>query len=286
MTSPRTLLTAWNLKPNKDLGQNFLLNPAISSAIVNACRIAPEDTVLEIGSGLGFLTIPLAKDAGVVFAVEKDPHLVALLKTELALHQIGNVRLVEGDILRFDMETVFRESADPIIAVGNLPYNISSQILIKLMAHRSRVKHAVIMVQKEMALRVMEPPGSKLYGRISVMLQYCADIRKVMTVSAEQFFPRPNVESLVLMIRFKDPDHPAEDEQLLFKVIKAAFGKRRKTLKNALRDSELHVDSETAGAVLDAAGIDPMRRAETLSVEEFVNLSNVLGRRPNSGALR
>jgi 16S rRNA (adenine1518-N6/adenine1519-N6)-dimethyltransferase len=278
MTSPRHLLTAWDLKPDKNLGQNFLLQPATSAAIVHACGISTEDTVLEIGSGLGALTLFLAKAAKAVFAVEKDLRLAALLKTELAVNHAGNVQVLETSILSLDLEALFKNSARKIIVAGNLPYNISSQILIHLMAYRTRIKHAVVMLQKELALRIMEPPGSRAYGRISAMLQYCADIQKVMVVRADQFFPKPQIDSLVLMIRFKNtPDVPADSEDFLFRVIKAAFGQRRKTLKNALQNSELHVEGVLAEKALELSGIDPGRRAETLSVEDFVKLSNRLG---------
>ncbi|MBU4055128.1 MAG: ribosomal RNA small subunit methyltransferase A [Proteobacteria bacterium] len=277
MTSPRHLLTAWDLKPDKNLGQNFLIQPATSSAIVKACGISSEDSVLEIGAGLGALTLPLSKAAKEVFAVEKDGKLVALLKNELALNPMDHVHILEASILTLDLDFLLDNVPNKIIVAGNLPYNISSQILIRLMAFRHRIKHAVVMLQKELALRIMEPPGSRQYGRISVMLQYCAEIQKVMDVRADQFFPKPRIDSLVLMIRFKaTPDFPAKNEDFLFKVIKAAFGQRRKTLKNALQNSELQVGGEMAEKTLVLSGIDPKRRAETLSVEEFVRLSNTL----------
>jgi 16S rRNA (adenine1518-N6/adenine1519-N6)-dimethyltransferase len=278
MTSPRHLLTAWDIKPDKNLGQNFLLHAATSEAIVKACGISTEDSVLEIGAGLGALTLPLAKAAKKVFAVEKDKRLSSLLGTELSVNHITNVQILEASILNLDLETLLGDAPRPIVVTGNLPYNISSQILIRLMKFRARIKQAVVMLQKELALRIIEPPGSREYGRISTMLQYCADIKKVMEVRADQFFPKPRIDSLVLMIRFeRGSEVPADDEDFLFKVIKAAFGQRRKTLKNALQNSELHVDGDIAEKALVLSGIDPLRRAESLSVEEFVKLSNRLG---------
>jgi 16S rRNA (adenine1518-N6/adenine1519-N6)-dimethyltransferase len=167
--------------------------------------------------------------------------------------------------------------------MGNLPYNISSQVIVKLIHARQYVDRAVLMLQKEMAQRICAGPGSKTYGRLSVMLQYCATARELMQVKAAQFFPAPKVDSTVIGIRFSaPPPFPAIDEALLFRVIKAAFGKRRKTLRNALSQSDLQLDPATCETLLTQAGIDPTRRAETLSVAEFVRLSNAVATKENS----
>ena len=277
MTSPTTLLKAWNLKPSKNLGQNFLVHAETCAAIAAAADITPNDTVLEIGSGLGALTMPLAKGAGQLYAVEKDTRLADLLKTELLVQQLSHVTLLNQDVLRLDIAALAPKDTGRLIVAGNLPYNISSQILIRLIIFRQVISHAVVMFQKELAQRIMAPPGSKQYGRISAMLRYCADVSKVMTVGADQFFPKPKIDSMVISIAFKEkPDVAADDEAFLFAVIKAAFGQRRKTLKNALQGSELHIDAHTAETALATAGIDPKRRAETLAIEEFVALSNAL----------
>ena len=161
--------------------------------------------------------------------------------------------------------------------MGNLPYNISSQILVQLVKSRASVKRAILMFQKELAQRITSQPSSKDYGRLTVMLQYCAEVEKLLDVKAPHFFPKPKVDSEVLEIRFQEtPKFLAHDEGLLFSVIKAAFGKRRKTLKNALAGSALDIDAGRALNILENAGVDPVRRAETLSVQEFVNLSNAL----------
>ena len=164
-----------------------------------------------------------------------------------------------------------------IVVLGNLPYNISSQVVIQLMKSRSVINRAILMFQKEVAQRIIAKPGCKDYGRLSVMLQYCADITKLIDLSASLFFPKPKVASEVLEIKFKNTiNYQAKDETFFFRVIKAAFSKRRKTLKNALSKSGLDVDAATANNVLESSGIDPVRRAETLSVQEFVTLSNSL----------
>jgi 16S rRNA (adenine1518-N6/adenine1519-N6)-dimethyltransferase len=279
MTSPRTLLKAWGLTPNKALGQNFLADPACAQSIVDLSGISVDDIVLEIGAGLGSLTIPIARKSKMTYAVEKDRRMIELLQAEILLSGLHNVAVIDQDILGFDIQAWGPAKARPIVVMGNLPYNISSQILIQLIRSRSVIRRAVLMFQKEPAIRLMAPPGGKAYGRISVMLQYCAHTQKLLELPAERFYPRPKIDSLVLCIDFKEkPDYPADDEALLFKVVKAAFGQRRKTLKNALKGSELHLDHESAEFALAQSGILPDRRAETLGVEEFVNLSNAIGR--------
>lgn len=276
MTSPRVLLTAWQMHAKKQLGQHFLENLATSEMIVDRCRVMPEDVVLEIGAGLGALTIPVARIAKKVYAVEKDHKIIALLKTELITNNLLNVVIIENDILRVNIEEFAEEANRKILVLGNLPYNISSQVLIKLIKARSAVSRAILMFQKELAQRINAQPGCKEYGRLTVMLKYCAEMKKVADVKASQFFPRPKVDSEVLEITFKDSLKYSDDEEFLHRVIKAAFGQRRKNLKNALTGSELHIAAETSMQALENAGIDPTRRAETLTVEEFVRLSNVL----------
>ena len=276
MTSPRVLLAAWQMHARKQLGQHFLENPATSEMIVNRCGVMPEDVVLEIGAGLGALTIPAARIAKKVYAVEKDHKIISLLKTELALNSLFNVILIEKDILRVNIEEFAEKSNRKILILGNLPYNISSQVLVKLIKARSAVSHAVLMFQKELAQRITAKPGCKEYGRLTVMLNYCAKIKKVADIKASQFFPRPKVDSEVLEITFKDNLKYSDDEEFLYRVIKAAFGQRRKNLKNALAGSELHIAAETSRHALENAGIDPTRRAETLTVEEFVRLKDIL----------
>lgn len=278
MTSPITLLKAWNLRAKKQLGQNFLKDPSTAEMIVARSGILPEDIVLEIGAGLGALTIPVARIAEKVYAVEKDLQLIELLKTEILANNLSNVVIIEKNILDVDIKALVENVGRKIIVMGNLPYNISSQILIQLINSRSAVSRAILMFQKELAQRITSQPGCKDYGRLTVMLRYCADIKTLATVKACLFFPKPKVDSEILEIKFKSvPQYPANDEAFLFRVIKAAFSKRRKTLKNALAGSELHIDAKTAGHVLESTGIDPGRRAETLTVREFVKLSNRLG---------
>lgn len=278
MTSPRALLTAWNIQAKKQLGQNFLNDPNVARAIVNQAVIGDDDVVLEIGPGLGALTLPAAKAANRVIGVDKDGRIIGLLRTELLAAGVENVEVREADILRVDLASIFREAGRPLVVMGNLPYNISSQVVIQLIHARACVRRAVLMLQKEMAQRICAGPGSKAYGRLSVMLGYCATMQVLMQVRAAQFFPAPKVDSTVVGIRFSDrPPFAADDEALLFRVVKAAFGKRRKTLRNALAQSDLNLDPGTCEQLLVNARIDPMQRAESLPVSGFVRLSNVIG---------
>lgn len=277
MTSPRSLLSAWELSPKKQFGQNFLADPSTSEMIIFRSKILPEDIVLELGAGLGALTIPLAKTANKVYAVEKDNSLIPLLQNELLVKSIDNVEILNENILKLDINGLAARHDQKLIVIGNLPYNISSQILVKLIKERRCVSRAILMFQKELARRICGEPGNKDYGRISVMLKYCADTSVIADIKASLFFPKPKIDSRILEIRFREhPEFMVDDESFFFNVIKAAFGKRRKTLKNSLSASELGINAQTAESALNSAEIDPSRRAETLTIEEFVKLGNTI----------
>ena len=274
MTSPRNLLKAWDLKPKKRMGQNFLTDPSTARTIVTRANLSPDDIVLEIGAGLGALTIPLTRVVKKVFAVEKDYQLIELLKTELLANQISNCEIIPQNVLEMDLDAYADAATTKLTVVGNLPYGISSQILIKLIHSRRAIHRAVLMFQKELAQRITASPGGKKYGRITAMLGYCADIRFLADVSASVFYPQPKVDSAVIEVKFKPTSiYGPHDETMLFNAIKAAFGNRRKTLKNALSAAGLDIDAQIALQALNNAGIDPTRRAETLDPSEFVALS-------------
>ena len=279
MTSPRALLSAHNIRPKKHFGQNFLADPNIAGMIVKRSEIGPDDVVLEIGAGLGALTIPVALKARKVFAIEKDRHIIGILRVEMIANRLSNVEIIENDFLKLDLKAMLKTSGQKVIVMGNLPYNISSQVLVRVVSFRKMVSRAVLMFQKEMAQRITASPGSKAYGRLTVMLKYSSDIKKIADINASSFYPKPKVDSEVLEIRFKrEPEYLADDETFLYRVVKAAFGNRRKTLKNALFASNLGIEASHARVVLERSEIDPMRRAETLNIEEFVRLSNTIAR--------
>jgi 16S rRNA (adenine1518-N6/adenine1519-N6)-dimethyltransferase len=269
------LLKAANLKPKKSAGQNFLADFSASDAIVKSAALTPEDTVLEIGAGLGSLTLPLARAAGRVFAVEWDRDLAPLLEKQIESAGITNAAVIQADILSLD--TAPLAAGGRLTVFGNLPYNISSQILVKLVRERRHVSRAFLMFQKELARRILAKPGKKDYGRITVLARYAADIRPGAVLPPACFLPRPGVDSMVLAFTFHGiPPSAPKDEDFFFRVVKAAFANRRKTLKNAL------VAGGVAGAAVDVeralgfAGIEGGRRAETLDVAEFARLADAL----------
>jgi 16S rRNA (adenine1518-N6/adenine1519-N6)-dimethyltransferase len=273
VTSPQRLCQIHGLHPQKRLGQNFLVDPATARTIVERSAVRPEDIVVEIGPGFGALTLPLSRAVHTVIAIEKDERLTRVLAEELLSAGAGNVRVIHADVLTVDLAALARDAGRPLTLLGNLPYNISSQVLVQLIAARRLVPRAVLMFQRELSARLRAAPGGRDYGRITAMLSYCAEVRRLASVSAAHFFPRPQVDSEVLDIRFQpQAPTPPHDEGRLFRLIAACFGKRRKTVKNALCASEFQLHPEAAERALRQAGIDPSRRAETLSPAEFVAL--------------
>jgi len=259
------------------MGQHFLADPHVAAMIVKGAEVGFQDTVLEIGAGLGALTFPLAGKARHVLAVEPDQRIAALLRSALLIRGVSNVTIIEEDILQCDIETFAEAQSSSFKVVGNLPYHISSQVLVQLINARHCIRGAVLMFQKELAERLLSPPGSKTYGRLSVMIQYCARLYPLAHVGASAFFPKPKVDSEVIGIAFY-PSVPfyTPDQPFLFQVVQAAFGKRRKTLKNALMNSHLGLKEGQVILALKLASIDPKRRAETLRVAEFVKLAGLL----------
>ena len=256
--------------PNKRLGQNFLIDPNIVRKIVSLAQLDPNDHVLEIGPGRGFLTEALCQAAGRVTAVEVDPRLHAYLKTREAW--LPNVELVCEDALAYPVENL----PTGTVVVANLPYYISTPLLFRLLDQRDRFPQMVLMLQNEVADRLVAKPGGGDYGVLSVMAQYAAVITKAFRVSAQCFRPRPEIGSAVVLLRAKECTRLIQKEEAAFRaLVKAAFAHRRKTLVNSLRDEgyePLPLDE-----TLQRLDIDPTRRAETLSIEEFIRLALALG---------
>ncbi|MFW6052291.1 MAG: 16S rRNA (adenine(1518)-N(6)/adenine(1519)-N(6))-dimethyltransferase RsmA [Desulfosalsimonas sp.] len=273
MTGPHCLLINRGLFPKKHLGQNFLADPSTAEMIVRRARLE-NAVVVEIGAGVGALTVFAAIVAKRVYAVEKDGDLTGILKGVLSERGAQNVEVINENIFDVDLSAIAEKENTRLVVIGNLPYNISSQVIVSLLFQRQIAERAVLMLQLEMAARLYAKPGSKEYGRLSVMTGYCASVSRIARIRANQFYPRPKVDSEVVEIRFQNPAQRAEDEEFLSAVVKAAFGQRRKTLRNALAGSDLEINTRQIEIALAKAGISGSRRAETLSVSEFVNLSN------------
>jgi 16S rRNA (adenine1518-N6/adenine1519-N6)-dimethyltransferase len=278
MTHPGQLLRDEKLYAGKELGQNFLSNPATAQMIVEKFKISKTDQVLEIGPGLGALTIPLAKTGAFVTAVEKDSRLITVLKKELDKENLKNINIINKDILKINFHDIISVKEDSrIVVVGNLPYNISSQVLFRLVEQRSCIEKAFLMFQKELAKRIIAPAGKKDYSRLSAVVQYASHASFVTQVGPASFFPKPAVDSIVLEFKFfHEKELDQTQEKILFNVIKAGFSKRRKSLKNAMAGGEFDFTKEFVIKALEQAGIDPVRRAETLDVEEFKSLAKAV----------
>ena len=271
----RHILSAFHLRASKRLGQNFLVDAGVVRAIVDAADLSPADTVLEIGPGIGTLTQGLAESGAHVVAVELDKKLPAVLAETLKGYD--NVTVVPGDILKLDILRILNLGAgERFKVVANLPYYITTPILMALLEQHLPIERMVTMVQKEVAVRMTARPGSKDYGALSVAVQYHTDARIVMDVPPRAFMPAPEVTSSVIAccVRETPAVHPT-DEKLFFRLVRAAFGQRRKTLLNALTGAGL--TKELCRAGLAAAGIAESLRGEQLSLADFARLSDAVG---------
>lgn len=262
----RQAIETYGLRLKKSLGQNFLVDRNILSKIVRAAAIDPGDVVLEIGPGIGALTEALAQKGASVVAVEIDRDLVRVLRHTLSGY--AGISIVEGDALALPLASLLPEGATCRV-VANLPYYITSPLLLKLYEEELPVELAVVMVQREVAERITARPGRKVYGALTVALSYYADAEIVASAPRSVFFPPPTVDSAVVRLTSRPFPFPAADPATFSAVVRAAFGQRRKTLRNALR---VALDDKV-DRVLDATGIDGGRRGETLTPAEFGKLS-------------
>lgn len=264
------IIKTFGLHMSKKLGQNFLIDELVVDGIVEAAAIRPGDNVLEIGPGIGTLTQGLAEAGGQVVAVELDRHLIQVLSKTLEGYE--NVKVVHGDILKLDISREI--PAERYKVVANLPYYITTPIIMRFLEDHLPAELLVTMVQKEVAQRMVAKPGGKDYGALSVAVQYYTEPEIMFIVPPSSFVPSPAVESAVIRCTVRQEPPVNVDEKIFFRVVKAAFAQRRKTLANGLKAAGIAADTITA--VFDEIGIDPKRRGETLSIEEFAKIANAL----------
>lgn len=275
-TVVKDLLSRHGFRFKKQLGQNFLIDARVLDAIVEAAGLSPSDGAFEIGPGAGVVTAKLARAAKRVVAVEKDRALGPILGESLS--GLDNVDIVFGDVLTEDLSGLWSRFSDcqEVSVIANLPYYITTPILFHLFESGVPIRTMVVMVQKEVADRLVADPGGKDYGALTVAVSYRARVEKVVRVSPSSFLPSPGVESMVVRLHFHpSPPIAVSDEQFLFRVVRAAFGLRRKTLENALA-AGLGLKKEDVRGVLHSTSINPMRRGETLSLQEFGTLADGL----------
>lgn len=263
----------------KKFGQNFLIDTHVLEKIISAAGITKDDCVLEIGPGIGTMTQYLAENAGHVVAVEIDRNLIPILKETLA--DYDNVTVINEDILRVDIKALAEEynGGKPIKVVANLPYYITTPIIMGLFESGVPIDNITVMVQREVADRMKEGPGSKDYGALSLAVQYYAEPEIVANVPPNCFIPRPNVGSAVIRLtRHKEMPVEVKDPALMFKIIRASFNQRRKTLQNGLGNApELPYTKEQIAAAIAEMGLTPTIRGEALSLAQFAQLSDILG---------
>jgi len=262
-TNPKEFFLSENSYPSKSLGQNFIKDLRVIDRIIELAELSSEDEVLEIGPGLGALTLALADNARRVVAIEKDEKLVKHLSE--SFHDYPNVEFVHQDALKVDFSSFY--SGKKLKAISNLPYSVSSPILFKLLEARQYFSSLILMLQLEVGERITAGPGGKTYGSISVLLQTFMDITTEFRVHPASFWPKPKVDSIVLkFVPLKFPRADVSDEKLYEKVVRAAFSSRRKMIGNSLQSI---LSRDSARESLELAGIDKTRRAETLTIEEF-----------------
>ena len=262
----------------KKYGQNFLIDTRVLDKIIAAAGVTRDDTVLEIGPGIGTMTQCLAEAAGKVIAVEIDDNLIPILKETLA--DYSNITIINEDILKVDIRRLAHEAGGgrPIKVVANLPYYITTPIIMGLFESGAEIDNITVMVQKEVAERMSAGPGSKDYGALSLAVQYYAEPYLVANVPQNCFIPRPNVGSAVIRLtRHREPPVKVADPALMFKLIRASFGQRRKTLQNGLNNSpELSFSKEQIAAAIGSLGVPAAIRGEALTLEQFARLADYL----------
>ena len=274
MVSIRKELAEYGLVPRKKWGQHFLIDRNILNKVIRTAQIDENDVVLEVGPGLGEMTVELARKAKKVITVEIDQKLVELLKKKLIGY--SNLEVVKSDILKVDFNELFNQEEIPVKVVANLPYQISTPLLFRFVESRKVFSTLTLMLQKEVAERMIAPPGGKDYGPLSIFVQMVGNLFIPFSVKPTAFYPSPRVESAVIHMAWKEkPMVGRREEEWFRKIVKGCFSYRRKTLINALKHSDLPLPSDLEPR-MKRIGIDPQRRPETLSIQEFAHLAEIL----------
>ena len=274
------ILNKYNFVFQKKFGQNFLIDIHVLDKIITAANITKEDTILEIGPGIGSMTQYLCEKAGKVISVEIDKMLIPILQENLA--QYDNFILINDDFLKLDTKNLLKKNnCNKVKVVANLPYYITTPIIMNLFENNIPIESITVMVQKEVALRMQASPGTKDYGALSLAIQYYSTTEIIANVPPNCFMPRPNVGSAVINLTLRDSEpYPLNDKDLMFKLVRAAFNQRRKTLVNSIKNAaNLNIGKETIAAALEEMNLSPSIRGEALSLEDFCTLSNILSRK-------
>ena len=267
----KTFLRTNRIHPKKQLGQHFLINEEVLPIIIDAGEVSNTDVVIEIGAGLGFLTSELASYAGKVIAIEVDSTLFAELDSQFA--NDSSIDIIHGDFLELDIPSLIPKNTYPKV-IANLPYAITTPILWKLLEHSDQLGNCVLMMQREVAERIVATPGGKDYGALTIGISYHADTAMIGTLSPDNFYPEPKVESALLQLSMLEtPRVTVEDVSFFFRLVRESFRGRRKMLKNSLKR---FATSDRLNEILSNLDIAPQRRPETLDITEFAALANVL----------
>ncbi|MGM0378819.1 MAG: 16S rRNA (adenine(1518)-N(6)/adenine(1519)-N(6))-dimethyltransferase RsmA [Bacillota bacterium] len=277
----KKLMNKYNIRFSKSLGQNFLTDEFLIYEIINRSNLNKEDSIIEIGPGVGVLTKELAQNCKKIVAVEIDDKLIPLLNDTLG--DFENIKIINDDILKVDLNKIINNEFDnkPKV-VANLPYYITTPIIMRFLEEDIDVSEIIVMVQKEVAERMIAKPGNKTYGSLSVAVQYYTDPTIILDVPRDNFIPKPNVDSAVIRLNVKDkPKVDLLDDEFFFKIVKGAFALRRKTLPNSLSKSKINLEKDLIKEVLKDLGIDLRIRGEKLDINQLAKLSNELYKRLN-----
>ena len=267
------ILKKYSIRANKSLGQNFLINQTVVDEIVSSANITKEDLVIEIGPGLGTLTKQLLEKAGKVICVELDERMVKILKDRFSLYE--NFEIINQDILKVNLKEIIEKENKNCKVVANLPYYITTPIIMKLLEDKLNIESITVMIQKEVADRLVAVPGEKLSGAITYSVYYYCESQKIMEVPPESFIPEPEVTSEVIKLNLRDKAPVQVDNiQKMFQIIKVAFMQRRKTLLNALTNGNIFKNKSEVAEMFDKLNINLNARAEELTLEQFAEITN------------